>query len=388
MNRQDRMSIAYIISMKNGIHSFIHREMLELEKKGFKISIFPTKYGKGLYSPHPSWKIHSYNPVLTTLKQPLHFIESPRKYLRLLWQAIARGSIIDFAIAYEFSKRMRKEGIERIHCHFGDHKFFIGCFCKQLLGIPLSVTIHAYELFNNPNPRMFKRALDICDEIVTVSEFNKEILSEKYAVPRGKVHTIRLFTDKGLDEEIIITKKGYIAVLIVSRFVEKKGHDVLFRAIKELNREDIRVWVVGKGPLDLEGLARKLGIANKVTFFGELPDDKLRVLYENCDIFCLPSRTSSQGDKEGIPVALMEAMAYGKPVISTRHAGIPELVEEVLIDENDWQSLMKEIARLADDPDLRLSMGKRNREIIERGYTRRNVSKLVDIFMGMHDETS
>jgi len=133
-------------------------------------------------------------------------------------------------------------------------------------------------------------------------------------------------------------------------------------------------------------LAKSLGIEDKVTIFGEVSDDFLKVLYDSCDIFCLPSKTTRKGEKEGIPVALMEAMSYGKPVISTRHAGIPELVEEILVEENNVDELAKAIELLVDNPDLRRKLGERNRKIIEEKYSKKNVTKLRNIFLGQHDE--
>lgn len=104
----------------------------------------------------------------------------------------------------------------------------------------------------------------------------------------------------------------------------------------------------------------------------------LKYLYQACDIFCLPSRTYVV--KEGLPVSLMEAMASERPLISTRHAGIPELVPDILIEENDSEGLANAIARLADNPEMRKSMGKRNRSIVEDRYSKRNVQQLRELF--------
>jgi glycosyltransferase involved in cell wall biosynthesis len=91
----------------------------------------------------------------------------------------------------------------------------------------------------------------------------------------------------------------------------------------------------------------------------------------------MPSRFDKDGVGEGLPVALMEAMAYRKPIVATRHTGIPELVPDILVDENDVTGLAAAIARLADDPALRESMGKRNRMIVENDYSNANVLQLL-----------
>lgn len=375
------MKIGYIISIRIGMNSFIYREIDELIKTGLKIVLFPTKYNKGLYMPKDDWDCYIYHPFSVFLKQPLFFILSPLQYLKLFYESIKTKSLLDFIIAFDFATQMKKKDVNRIHCHFGDHKLFIGYYCKRILGIPLTVTIHAHELTHNPNWIMFIKSLEACDKIVSISDYNKQILTEKFNIDSNKITVIRLFGFEKSDD-------NYIKILIVGWFQEKKGHDILFNAIKKLDRNDIKVWVVGRKQLwdkeivDVEKLAKSIGIEDKVIIFGEISDDVLKVLYNSCDLFCLPSKTTRGGAKEGIPVALMEAMSYGKPVISTRHAGIPELVEETLVEENNVEELAKAIELLADNPELRKKLGERNREIIVEKYSKENIMKLREVFHG------
>jgi rhamnosyl/mannosyltransferase len=175
------------------------------------------------------------------------------------------------------------------------------------------------------------------------------------------------------------------SVLIVAQFAERKGHEILFRAVRSLGRDDIVVWVVG-GRLsgggvdyvDVPGLAAQLGVEDRVVFFGNVSDEVLRTLYQSCDIFCLPSRFRIV--REGTPVSLMEAMAYERAVIATRHAGIPEYVEEMLVNEDDVDGLARALAFLADHPEAREAQGKRNRKIVEERFSQRNVEDLIAVF--------
>jgi len=376
------MKIAYILSMKFGIQSFTYREIKELIMNGLKITLFPTKFYTGPYMPNLI-DIYVYKPIFTILKQPLFFIFRPYIYIKLLVEAIKSKSLIDFLVAMDFSHQMRKKKIKKIHCEFGDHKLFIGYYCKKLLNLPLSVTIHAHELYTNPNWEMFQVSINVCDKIITISDWNKNMLINKFKIPEEKIIVNRLFVDTEK-----FKPNNSIKILIVAAFEKRKGHDILFKAIKRLNRDDIKVWVVGGGEripdTDRsypEALAKELQIEDRVVFFGKVSEDVLRTLYNLCDIFVLPSKTSDNGQKEGIPVSLMEAMAFEKPVISTRHAGIPELVEEILIEENDVEGLAKAIELLADNPELRRKLGERNRKIIEERYSKKNVMKLRDIFL-------
>jgi glycosyltransferase involved in cell wall biosynthesis len=179
-----------------------------------------------------------------------------------------------------------------------------------------------------------------------------------------------------------------VKILIVGRFMERKGHDLLFQAVRGLGAEadNIEVWVAGlPGTVDVQHLAHDLGVEDKVRIFGSVTDQALDVLYQQCDIFCLPSRTDSQGVSEGLPVSLIEAMSHGKPVIATRLAGIPELVEEVLVDEGDVQGLAKALKRFIDDPELRRSSGARNQEIVKDRYSKQNVYVTRDLWLGILD---
>lgn len=373
MGRSNNKHIAYIISMKNGMNRFIYREVNELIESGLNITLFPTKYASGPYMPKSKWNMYKYNTLNLISGLFFNFSKYPRKSAILLTEAFRTRSLIDLIIAFDFSYYMKKNGITKIHCHFADHKLFIGYFCKRILQVPLSVTVHAYELYNNPNPTMFKKSLEYCDKIVAISEYNKLILTSKLDVNNSKISVIKLFVEPR-DLE-----KRKVNILIVGRYVAKKGHDVLFKAIKLLGRNDISVWVAGIGDdSNLKSLAENLKISDKIVFFGTVSDEVLDVLYTQCDIFCLPSREDQDGDKEGIPVALMEAMSYGKPVISTRHAGIPELVKNILVEENNIEELAHAISDLADKPDLRTAQGKENREII-RTFSEDNLIKIKEI---------
>jgi colanic acid/amylovoran biosynthesis glycosyltransferase len=176
-------------------------------------------------------------------------------------------------------------------------------------------------------------------------------------------------------------RQGAVKLLIAAEFCEKKGHEVLFEALKRLGRSDLVLWVAGEGELDVRELAENAGIADQVVFMGRLPYEPLSVLYDACDIFVLPSRTAANGDREGVPVAIMEAMSRRKPVVSTHHVGIPELVRHgLLVDENDAEALAHAIAKLADDPELRRELGELNYQIIKDEFSEAAVLRLREIF--------
>ena len=151
-------------------------------------------------------------------------------------------------------------------------------------------------------------------------------------------------------------------IVSVARLVEKKGIGDAIRAVSRLPLVCEYV-VAGDGPLraELEQLARAQGIRDKVRFAGAQTQTEVVKLLHSADVFLAPSVTGTDGDIEGIPVAIVEAMASGLPVVSTRHSAIPELVADghsgFLVEEHDVPGLATRLSELATDRDLRLRMG-------------------------------
>lgn len=361
--------------MKYGLTQFIFRDVKALSDKGHNLQLFTLHNVPGLYNPLPEWDVHSLSRGKILIEQLKFIVRRPLLYLQILITALRTNSLANMMIAVTFADEVAKNDI--IFSYFGDHKFLVGYYCKRITGLPLTVTIRAYELHANPNVKLFKEALQYCDRIITITEFNKSMLVEEYGAPAAKIDIVRQIVN--LDKFKAHEK---IKILIVGFFAEKKGHEVLFRALKQLNRDDIELWVVGDitatvNAVDCRQLAKDLGIESNVAFFGAQRDQALRAFYNECDIFCLPSRIDSEGDHEGFPNVIAEAMAFGKPIISTYHAGIPEALDPVaLVDESNVEQLAEAIERVVDSPELRESLGRQNRERVEQMFSMANNDKL------------
>ena len=387
--------VVYITSGKIGIHRFTYNELIELNKNKIDFTLCLTQLNEGSWMPLENWEVL----VATKKKAILSFLQelvsNSIKIIELMQEAKKNGVLPYFLIALSLYSDLKKDKtITSLHCQMGDKKLYIGYFLKRLLDLPLTVTIHAHELYQRKvydNNDEIRRLFSYCDKIITISEFNKKIINNTILNEKDKVVVMRLFPDIDYKHKV----KDKIRILIVANWAKKKGYDILLQAIKNIDRNDFVLWVVGgsyysDNSIDLNEKVKEYEVENKIELLGRQGGVVLDIIFSACDIFCLPSYTEFYEDgkpaeREGIPVALMEAMAWGKPVIATKHAGNPELVEEILVEEMDVEGLKNAIIYLLDNKDKWKKMGNRNKEIIAEKYTKNNVKKLVDIFNSLGD---
>ncbi len=178
-------------------------------------------------------------------------------------------------------------------------------------------------------------------------------------------------------------------ILCVGSLIPKKGHDILIEACELLRRRGVSFScaIVGSGPLN-ESLAQQISerqLGNAVTLVGACDQAEVQQRLGSASLFALASRVTEDGDLDGIPVVLMEAMAAGVPCVSTNISGIPELMEHekegLVVPEKDPQALADAIERLLRDADLRARIRKAAREKIEREFDiRKSAARLAELF--------
>lgn len=179
-----------------------------------------------------------------------------------------------------------------------------------------------------------------------------------------------------------------VRIVAVARLVEKKGLSYAIRAVSALRRDgvDVALDIVGDGPLraQLESLIGELGMSNAVRIIGARSRDEVARVMGAAHLFIAPSVTARDGDMEGIPVALMEAMASGVPVVATRHSGIPELVEDrvngLLVPERDVEALVNAVRWLVDHPEQWLMLALAAHDAVAQNY---NANQLTDQLVGL-----
>ena len=384
--------VAYITSGKIGIHRFTYNELIELRKNDVNFTLCLTQLNPGSWMPLDSWHVL----VASKKKAFTSFLEglcrNSKLVLKLYKEAKDNKVIPYFFISMSlFSELKKDKTLTSLHCQMGDSKLYIGYFLKILLNLPLSVTVHAHELYQRKvydNNAEVRRLFSYCDKIITISDFNRKIINNSISIDKHKTKVMRLFPDIDYKHKV----KDKTKILVVANWAEKKGYNILLKAIKDIDRDDFVLWVVGgtyfsDNSIDLEKIVKEYEVESKIELLGRQGGVVLDIIFSACDIFCLPSYTEYYKDgkpaeREGIPVSLMEAMAWGKPVIATKHAGNPELVEDILVEERNVDGLKKAIIYLLDNPEKWNEMGKKNQEIIADKYNKYNVLNLINIFKG------
>jgi len=263
-----------------------------------------------------------------------------------------------------------------LHVYFGH----IGLYLLPLLRLrtlPTVVSFHGADAGVDRNRPQHRAAMlelfEVADRILVRSEALGAELADM-GCPKDK---IRLnLTGIPLDDWPPVTRRvprsDMWRVFQACRLIEKKGLDLSLRAFAELHRlhSAARFEIAGEGPLlaSLQALARELGIEEAVEFRGFLNEAELREAMERAHVFLHPSRTGADGNQEGVPNSMLEAMATGLPVIATNHGGIPEAVEHavggLLVPENDGPALKEALLKLISNPALMARLGAAGRQAV------------------------
>lgn len=427
--RRGPVEVAYIVKgFPRLSESFITNEILILEEKGLDMRIFALKQGEKIARDVIA-NMHTpldYLPATTSLSDttlrrwlgenfsqfsaPLVRLmrRRPRALIRAAVEAIAmtrryrsengalrKVFIKEFLQAAHIADALLAAGGARhLHGHFCHGATTVTSFVSDLTSIPFSFTAHAKDIYQaelNPGDLLIRK-LDAARFVVTCTDANCRHLIDRFgALAADRVRTIY----HGLDISRFHPRPreagdNTIRVLSVGRHVEKKGFAALIRACGLLRRRGLPVACeivgeAGEATPSLKSLIAELDLGEIVRLTPPAPQALLAEIYSRATIFALPCVILDNGDRDGIPNVLAEAMATGLAIVTTPISGIPELVEDeingLFVPPNDDAALADAIARIAGDPGLCARLGDAaRRTIFEKFDSSRTTAELQKLF--------
>lgn len=363
--------VAYLVNEYPKVsHSFIRREVRALEGLGVRVARFSIRPpSKDLPDAQDREDAGVTRVVLgvgaaglasAMLKTKL---AHPLRYWRAFRAAVAMGRrseagvvrhLIYLAEACVLVGWLREANAKHLHAHFGTNPAAVARLVHLLSGTPYSFTVHGPEEFDKPGALSLREKIEDAAFVVAISSFGRSQLYRWCSHEHwGKVHVVHCGVDEGFlrTEATGAPSIPSNTLVCVGRLCEQKGQLLLVEAAARVARtgRDFRLVLVGDGEMrgEVEALCRERGIERQVVVTGWASGEQVREHLAGCRAFVLPSFA------EGLPVAIMEALALGRPVITTSIAGIPELVTPEcgwLVPAGDVERLAEAMAAALDAP--------------------------------------
>jgi len=401
-----QIKIAYILSkFPVFTETFIIREISEIRRREIEVEVFSLKSADGDKSKHAEAEelrrgTH-YIPFFFSAEvwtSVVHYLLTrPGETLGMLGKIISSNikspvtllkSLAVMPKAMAIANRLRKMGIDKIHCHWATVPATASWIVSTLNDAEFTLTTHAWDIFKADN--MLGEKMAASSGVRTISAFNKQYLLEKYPrISPDKISVIHI----GIDVKRFVPHdrsghKGFV-ILGIGRLVETKGFQFLLEACDILRKRNVDflcriIYVSDAYDDEIFALYEKLGLKGTVELVSEVPQEKILDYYNSSDCLALPCIVDKSGDRDGIPTVILEAMATEMPVISTEVSGIPEVVIDdisgVLIAPGSSTELADAIETLHRDPALRKRLGEKGREIVLDEF---EISRSVDLLLGI-----
>jgi colanic acid/amylovoran biosynthesis glycosyltransferase len=395
------MRIGYVVKrFPRYSETFVVTEVLAHEAAGWDVEIFSLR---------PPNDTH-FQDLLARVRAPVRYLPSEGTRPVDFWAALQEaGRVVPGAWAALESARdapagdvyqalllaleVRRRGIEHLHAHFATVAADVARLAAGLADVPFSFTAHAKDIFHETvRPDDLRRKLEAAAAVVTVSDFNAAYLRATFGAAAARVR--RVYNGLELDRFPYAEPRARgRRVVAVGRLVEKKGFEVLIEAAALLSARgvDFTVDLIGGGELEqpLQRRVGELGLGGRVRLRGPRPQAEIVRAVSEAAAFAAPCVVGRDGNRDGLPTTLLEAMAVGTPCVSTHVTGIPELVRDgetgLLVPQNDAAALATALERLLEDPALRVSLAARARRRIEEDFdARRNSGRLRQILGEVH----
>ena len=406
--------------------TFILHEIVALEELGLRLRIFAVT--------NPQEPV--VQDEVARVKAPVHYLEkalrrarsvvlfehlavslkSPRGYIKALSYTVRHREIDEgytsasrfecFLQAVYLARRLfmaqKRAGreIRHLHAHFAHDPTLIAFLTHILTGIPYSFTAHARDLYQIPKQAIVDR-VERASSVVTCSAANgdylRRVLPERLLSKVSLIyHGVDLCKFAPPPPRESADETPIPLILSAGRLVEKKGFPDLLRALAFLKEAGLRFRceIYGDGPMreELQDATGRLGLSAEVELVGELRQQELVPVLQRADIFALAPFITEDGDRDGVPNVLVEAMACGVPVVSTEVGGVPELVKHgcngLLARPHDARGIADALALLLEDKQLRQQLGEAARRTVMEHFDVRSAANRLATLFGFAPEGS
>jgi colanic acid/amylovoran biosynthesis glycosyltransferase len=376
--------------------TFIVNEILAHEAAGMELEIFSVL---------PPADGH-FQDVISRVRAPVTYLPSKGLKVAEFWSVleeagetfpdgwdsleVARGEDARYVYqAMVLAREARLRAISHLHAHFATAATTVARLAAHFAGLPYTFTAHAKDIFHESvRPADLRRKLADATVAVTVSDYNLAHLRESYGF--AAQHVRRIYN--GLDLERFpyrSPRERPPRIVGVGRLVEKKGFIDLIEACAILAEEGrkftCRIVGTGEQEVGLRARVARLGLEDRIELLGPRPQSELVQLVQDAAVLAAPCVVGADGNRDGLPTVLLEAMALGTPCVSTDVTGIPEVIRDgetgLMVSQRDPAALAAAVGRLLEEPDLRARVADRARRLVEAEFdVNRNAAQLRELF--------
>jgi glycosyltransferase involved in cell wall biosynthesis len=380
--------------------TFVFREVMALKRRGVPVSTFSIWRTQRDSLPPETQAVADETVNLFPIAWPRLLGEHarcaaqhPTRYLRMLAFLLTRrrerpANIYKAWASGYVAGEMARRGVHHIHAHFASSPASVALVAARLTGTSFSFTAHAVDIFSHRI--MLVEKVREARFIIAISKHNQRVLSELVPEAAPKIHVVHCGVDPHAFAPVAPgSETSPPLILAVGQMREKKGLAYLVEACCLLAARGIayRCAIIGggEGLSHLQRQVHQAGLNGYLTLTGPLFQSEVQAHLRQAAIFALPCVVAADGDQDGIPVSLMEAMAMELPVVSTTVSGIPELITDgqqgMLVPPRDPTALADALARLLGDAALRRRLGcAGRRKIVDEFDLDKNVEQLIHIF--------
>ncbi|MBA3468689.1 MAG: glycosyltransferase [Herpetosiphonaceae bacterium] len=397
--------IAYVMSRFPHLpETFILREMVEMERNGWSVRLYPLMIQEQtiIHAEAERWiPLARSSPFMSlgVLKANLQAIfQHPWRYMSIWGRTLAAHwrspaelvrvlALLPKTVA--MAQKMVSEGVVHVHAHYATYPAFAAWVIHHLTNLPYSITVHAHDIFVSQT--MLGPKLRSAMAVVAISEYNREFLARHVGDwVRSKTHVIHCGISPANYVPRTLTQptSPQFEIITIGSLQPYKGHPFLIQACALLRDQGLafRCRIIGGGEdrALLEQLIAERQLQDCVELLGPQPEDAITRLLPSADCYVQPSIITESGKMEGIPVALMEAMACGLPVVATDLSGVPELVRPsqtgYLVPPADAPALAAALAQVANNLELARQHGAEGRRLVLDAFNlQTNVAELAQL---------